>query len=263
MKTIENQTKWTAAQTNCFVRASSPRVVVNLATEPGTTSTSTQSSGALTPAAPERTAGWDSPVPRWKRPLDVALVLLLLPAALPLFVLISLYIKLVSRGPVFFAQTRVGYKGKLFRCLKFRTMHVKKESGVHHQHLAQLINSDQPMKKLDNLGDARIIPLGRLVRACGLDELPQLINVLFGEMSLVGPRPCTPYEYELYKPWHKDRLLALPGMTGLWQVSGKNKTTFDEMVRLDIRYAKSGSFWQDAKIILRTLPALVGQAMEI
>jgi lipopolysaccharide/colanic/teichoic acid biosynthesis glycosyltransferase len=118
------------------------------------------------------------------------------------------------------------------------------------------------MEKMDARGDTRLLPYGRLLRASGLDELPQLINVLWGEMSLVGPRPCLPYEYDHYLPWHKERFNTVPGLTGLWQVSGKNRTTFDEMVRLDIRYAQTKTLWTDLYIMLRTPPTLVIQVME-
>ena len=115
------------------------------------------------------------------------------------------------------------------------------------------------MTKMDMNGDARLIPLGWLLRATGLDELPQIVNVLYGEMSLVGPRPCVPYEYAKYLPWQRARCNALPGLTGLWQVSGKNRTTFDEMIRLDIRYSENLSWQQDLKIIAKTVPALLFQ----
>lgn len=198
-------------------------------------------------------------VPVWKRFLDIALVVLLAPAALLISAAYAVYVKLVSRGPVFFAQERIGQGGKPFRCLKFRTMRVDNESGVHKNHLAELMNSNQSMKKLDAIGDGRIIPLGDIVRSSGLDELPQLINVIRGQMSMIGPRPCTRYEYDLYEPWQKRRFSALPGLTGLWQVSGKNRTTFDEMIRLDIRYAESLSVGQDLVILAKTIPVLLIQ----
>jgi lipopolysaccharide/colanic/teichoic acid biosynthesis glycosyltransferase len=119
------------------------------------------------------------------------------------------------------------------------------------------------MTKLDRRKDPRLIPLGASLRAIGLDELPQIINVLRGEMSLVGPRPCIPYEYELYEPWQQRRFDALPGLTGLWQVSGKNRTTFNQMIRLDIEYAERASLWLDLKIILKTLPALCLQCQDL
>jgi lipopolysaccharide/colanic/teichoic acid biosynthesis glycosyltransferase len=119
------------------------------------------------------------------------------------------------------------------------------------------------MVKLDQRKDPRLIPLGSLLRASGLDELPQLINVLRGEMSLVGPRPCIPYECEAYEAWHRQRFNALPGLTGLWQVSGKNRTTFDQMVRLDIEYSERQSLWLDVKIIAMTLPAVWRQFCDL
>ena len=199
------------------------------------------------------------PIPFWKRCVDIGIILLLLPALALVFLLCSVYIKLVSRGPVFFTQDRIGYRGKLFRIFKFRTMHVHTTEETHRDHLVNLINSNKPMTKLDSVGDKRLIMFAGILRASGLDELPQLINVLRGEMSIIGPRPCTPYEYQMYQPRHKRRLLALPGLTGLWQVSGKNSTTFEEMVALDIKYANSRSFWMDMKILFKTVPVLLSQ----
>jgi lipopolysaccharide/colanic/teichoic acid biosynthesis glycosyltransferase len=126
-----------------------------------------------------------------------------------------------------------------------------------------LIKTNTPMVKLDARKDPRMIPLASALRATGLDELPQVLNVLRGDMSLVGPRPCMPYEYALYEPWHRRRFEAVPGLTGLWQVSGKNRTTFDEMVRFDIEYAERRSLGLDLAIILKTLPALFGQCNDL
>jgi hypothetical protein len=141
-------------------------------------------------------------------------------------------------------------------------MFVDADSTTHQGHLQQLMNSNTPMMKMDSQGDPRIIPFGLLLRTSGLDELPQLINVLCGEMSLVGPRPCLPYEYDNHLPWQKERFGTVPGLTGLWQVSGKNKTTFVEMIQLDIKYSKNKTLWWDLKIILMTVPALVIQMLE-
>ena len=152
--------------------------------------------------------------------------------------------------------------GRRFMCFKFRTMFVDAETKTHQGHLHHLMNSNRPMMKMDSQGDPRIIPFGLLFRSSGLDELPQLINVLRGEMSLVGPRPCLPYEYEKYLPWQKERFGTAPGLTGLWQVSGKNKTTFVEMIQLDVKYAKSKNLWWDVRIILLTIPALLIQMVE-
>jgi lipopolysaccharide/colanic/teichoic acid biosynthesis glycosyltransferase len=142
-------------------------------------------------------------------------------------------------------------------------MQVDAETGPHCDHFRQLMESEVPMTKLDARCDPRLIPLGSLLRATGLDELPQIINVLRGEMSFVGPRPCIPYEYEGYQPWQRRRFDAVPGLTGLWQVSGKNRTTFNEMIRLDIEYSERLSLWLDLKIIFRTLPALWQQCLDI
>jgi exopolysaccharide production protein ExoY len=163
---------------------------------------------------------------------------------------------------VMFRQPRVGHRGRQFTILKFRTMHTNAETRSHQDHTRRLIGSDAPMTKLDAGSDPRLIPLGGILRATGLDELPQLLNVVRGEMSLVGPRPCLPYEYELYEAWQRRRFEAVPGLTGLWQVSGKNNTTFNQMIRLDIEYGERVSFWLDMKIIVKTLPALVRQCLE-
>jgi len=186
----------------------------------------------------------------------------LLPGLLMLGLGVALVVICGSRGPVFFRQRRVGYKGREFTLFKFRTMQVDAETGSHRDHFRQLMEREVPMTKLDARSDPRLIPLGATLRATGLDELPQLINVLRGEMSLVGPRPCIPYEYELYQPWQRRRFDAVAGLTGLWQVSGKNRTTFNEMIRLDIEYSERVSLWLDLKIILKTLPALGQQCLE-
>ena len=201
-------------------------------------------------------------VPTWKRMLDIGCVLFALPAVIPLGLIIGSWIKISSPGPVFFRQIRVGLRGKRFTCLKFRSMRTGADSRVHQDYLKQLMRSNAPMTKMDDKGDSRLIPLGSFLRSTGLDELPQLINVVRGEMSLVGPRPCLPYEYESYLDWQKRRFLTLPGLTGLWQVSGKNRTTFTEMIRLDVAYVENQSLGLDIKIILATLPALFEQVAE-
>ena len=146
--------------------------------------------------------------------------------------------------------------------LKFRTMKVNVETQSHERHLEQLIHADCPMTKLDASGDPRIISGGTILRATGLDELPQLFNVLRREMSFVGPRPCTPHEFQRYQPWQKERVNAAPGLTGYWQVNGKNKTTFTEMIKMDIFYTKNMSFWLDLTIMLKTFPAIFMQLVE-
>ena len=183
----------------------------------------------------------------------------------PLFILIAAIIKVVSPGPIFFHQERMGYGGKTFTFFKFRTMDVNYNTSAHQQYYCNLIkgndNDCSPMAKLDD-DNPQIIPFGNLLRKTYLDELPQLINVLRGEMSLVGPRPPIPYEVAEYIKWHNGRLDALPGMTGLWQVSGKNKLEFKEMVRLDISYSRNLSFFGDLKILLRTPPAILLELIE-
>ena len=201
-------------------------------------------------------------IPGWKRALDVAFIVFLAPAVLPLCGLLSLWIKIVSPGPALFRQVRVGYRGSHFTCLKFRSMKMGADEGAHRIHSRELVDSEKPMTKMDAQGDARLIPLGALFRSTGLDELPQFLNVLRGEMSIVGPRPCIPYECEGYSPSHWERFDTLPGLTGLWQVNGKNRTTFNEMIRYDIAYARTRSLWLDLKITARTLPALVAQVRE-
>jgi exopolysaccharide production protein ExoY len=208
-----------------------------------------------------RTATGSSGIPWWKRALDVTCILLAMPILLPLSLLIGLIIKIVSPGPLFFQQERIGYLGRPFRCFKFRTMIVNADTGVHQGHLADLMASNRPMAKLDG-ADPRVIPGGVWLRALGLDELPQIINVLRGEMSLVGPRPCVSYEYERYLPRHRGRCGTLPGLTGLWQVSGKNKTTFEEMMELDLFYVRTKSLRLDLSILIRTLPAVLIQTLE-
>jgi exopolysaccharide production protein ExoY len=199
-------------------------------------------------------------VPRWKRALDISLVVAALPLLIPLALAIAGIIRLVSKGPIFFEQERIGRDGQKFLCFKFRTMSISANTVLHQGHLRQLIQSDSPMTKMDAHGDTRIIPLGVFIRALGLDELPQLINVVRGEMSIVGPRPCLPYEFELYLPWQRERCKVAPGLTGLWQVSGKNKTTFSEMIRLDIEYSRRCNLLMDIGIIFKTIPVLFSQA---
>ena len=202
-------------------------------------------------------------MPAWKRSLDVGAILVSLPLLVPVMLLLAGLIKCLSRGPVFFRQERVGHQGRRFVCCKFRTMKLNADTEDHRQHLVELMRSDAPMVKLDAKGDHRLIPLGSFLRATGLDELPQLFNVVRGEMSIVGPRPCLPYEYENYHPRQKRRFEAVPGLTGLWQVSGKNKTTFAEMINLDVFYAENQSFGLDVAIMLRTPLALISQVVEV
>ncbi len=199
-----------------------------------------------------------------KRGMDIVFSALLLILLLPVFALIAAIVKLSSPGPVLFKQMRIGYLMTPFTMCKFRTMYATVDHQVHHDYVSWFITaSDQTQSqqkpsvfKLTN--DTRITPIGRFLRRTSLDELPQLWNVLIGDMSLVGPRPPLPYELQQYKPWHRGRVLeAKPGMTGLWQVVGRSRTTFDEMVRLDLRYARTMSLWSDIKILLATPAAVV------
>jgi len=201
-------------------------------------------------------------LPRWKRFIDLAMVTLLIPVWLPIMTLVALWVAITSPGPVFYRQPRVGFKGRGFMLIKFRTMKVNAETHIHEAYLEHLIVSDRPMIKLDATGDPRLILGGKFFRATGLDELPQIFNVLRGEMSLVGPRPCTVGEFERYVPEQRTRVNALPGLTGLWQVNGKNRTTFRQMIEMDIFYSRNISLSLDLKIILRTLPAIVSQLFD-
>jgi lipopolysaccharide/colanic/teichoic acid biosynthesis glycosyltransferase len=201
-----------------------------------------------------------------KRIMDVAGSALLLLLCAPIFALIALAIKLTSQGPVFFRQPRVGKYGIPFPMLKFRSMYANSDSSNHKEYVKRLIagkalpqpsnGNGKGVYKITN--DSRITLVGALLRKSSLDELPQLLNVLKGEMSLVGPRPPVPYEVEAYDLWHRRRLLeAKPGITGLWQVSGRNRVKFDDMVRLDLAYARTSSPWVDVKILLRTPRAVI------
>lgn len=200
--------------------------------------------------------------PWWKRTLDWVFVLSLSPLLLVLGALVGLVVKCGSKGPILFRQERIGWRGQPFTLLKFRTMRVDADTQSHEKHVQQLMETEEPMTKLDAQRDPRLVPLGALLRATGLDELPQFLNVLRGEMSVVGPRPCMPYEYQRYTDRQRQRLGAVPGLTGLWQVSGKNRTTFQRMVELDLEYSRSLSLGQDLKIILKTIPALCVQCLE-
>ena len=195
-----------------------------------------------------------------KRTIDICGSAAALVFCLPLLALISLLIKLTSRGPVLFKQERIGRYGVPFTFLKFRSMRCGNDPRIHQEYVARFIAGEvkSPANRTEKAvykiqDDPRVTGIGRLLRKTSLDELPQLFNVLKGEMSLVGPRPPIRYELEAYKVWHRRRVLEVkPGITGLWQVSGRSKTTFDEMVRLDLRYARTWSPWLDLKILLRT-----------
>src|SRR5438874_5700066 len=201
-------------------------------------------------------------VPGWKAPFDVTCILLALPLWLPLMLLLMLITRIASPGPVLYRQKRVGLGGRHFSIWKFRTMKMSAETQPHEHYFQQLMRVDRPMTKLDAYGDPRLAPFGRFLRASGLDELPQILNVLCGEMSLVGPRPCTPNEFAHYEPWQRQRVNCLPGLTGYWQVNGKNKTTFRQMIEMDLFYLQNMSILLDLKIMLKTGTAIAGQLFE-
>jgi len=197
-----------------------------------------------------------------KRVVDVSGSVVALLLLSPVFFSIAALIKATSTGPVFFKQRRIGQAGKEFTFLKFRSMHVNNDPAIHQEYVRKLIS--QELTEADGTykikNDPRVTAIGRLLRKSSLDELPQFINVLKGDMSLVGPRPPIPYEFENYSLWHRRRILeAKPGLTGVWQVSGRSRTTFDEMVRLDLRYARTCSLRSDLEILLATPAAVVSR----
>jgi exopolysaccharide biosynthesis polyprenyl glycosylphosphotransferase len=193
-----------------------------------------------------------------KRAFDIAAASAVLLCAGPLMLLASAALWLTQGRPLLFRQVRVGRYGRPFELLKFRTMTVAAADLIHRQYVEQWIAAGAPAGARFKLSDdPRVTVLGRWLRRFSLDELPQLINVLRGEMSLIGPRPALPYELELYQSWHRRRLDAPPGITGLWQVSGRNHLSFEQMVRLDIEYIDNWSLAKDLRILLRTVPAML------
>lgn len=201
-----------------------------------------------------------------KRGLDIVGSLALLGVFSPFLLFVAALVRLTSRGPVFFRQVRVGYMAKPFTMLKFRTMRVDADHALHQEFVTNFIKSTGPVHESGNdrffkiINDPRVTALGHLLRKTSVDELPQLWNVLRGDMSLVGPRPPLQYEIEEYQPWHRRRLFeARPGLTGLWQVAGRSRTTFEQMVRLDLRYARTCSLSTDLKILLATPAAVISR----
>jgi exopolysaccharide biosynthesis polyprenyl glycosylphosphotransferase len=191
-----------------------------------------------------------------KRAFDLGATLIGVLLLSPVFIIVAGLIKLTSPGPVFFVQERNGCRGQIFKMYKFRSM---------------VTNAEQLLKELESKNevsghmfkikdDPRITWIGKLIRKTSIDELPQLFNVLKGDMSLVGPRPPIPREVVKYDAWHKLRLSVKPGLTGLWQISGRNGIGFEDMVRLDLKYIRERGFWYDLKIIFRTIPVLIGDS---
>lgn len=191
--------------------------------------------------------------------MDLLLVVLVLPIVVLLSAAVYVWIQLVSPGNVLFRQTRIGRGGKSFTIYKFRSMNSEASTRIHEAHVARLIKADLPMTKLDFGGDSRLIKGGCFLRASGLDELPQFINILLGEMSIVGPRPCLPVEFNLFGSDQRNRFSTLPGMTGLWQVRRDDSTTFRNMVAMDDEYARTSSLSLDLSIILNTPLAIARQ----
>ena len=194
-----------------------------------------------------------------KRTLDITGSLVAMILGLPLFLAVAIAVKATSRGPVLFRQKRIGQHGNHFTFFKFRSMYTGNDHAIHQEYAKNFIangnggghnEAGQTQYKL--VGDPRVTPVGRFIRRTSLDELPQFLNVLRGEMSLVGPRPPVPYEVECYKTWHLNRLATKPGITGLWQVTGRSRVKFDDMVRMDIRYNKARTIWLDIKLLLKT-----------
>jgi exopolysaccharide biosynthesis polyprenyl glycosylphosphotransferase len=201
-----------------------------------------------------------------KRVMDIVGSCLGLLLFSPLMALTAIAIKMTSRGPAVFKQVRLGQSGGRFSFYKFRSMYWNVNDEIHREYVSDLINGHhekinqgevkKPLYKMKS--DPRVTRIGKIIRKTSIDEFPQLLNVLKGEMSLVGPRPPLPYEVQKYKPWHLRRILEVkPGITGLWQVDGRSKTSFDDMVRLDLRYAQHWSLWLDIKILLKTLRAVL------
>jgi exopolysaccharide biosynthesis polyprenyl glycosylphosphotransferase len=196
--------------------------------------------------------GFSPVVKRW---VDVVGTLITGLVLLPALVGISLAIKITSRGPILFKTTAIGKAGRPFTFYKFRSMYVNQGDAAHRRLAERFIKNGEKGAKLSN--DPRVTPIGRWLRKYSLDELAQLINVLKGDMSLVGPRPCSSYEYEMFEGWHRQRCRVLPGMTGVWQVSGRTEVPFNDMVVMDLYYVENASFWLDLTILFKTLPAVL------
>lgn len=196
----------------------------------------------------------------WKRPFDAVLGALALLLALPLVVALAILVELEDGRPAFFAQDRVGLRGQQFRMWKLRTMRADCEQAPHERTAADWFSGRPDGDSYKTLEDPRITRVGRVLRRFDLDELPQLFNVVRGEMSLVGPRPAIPYELTMYEPAYFRRLAVPPGMTGLWQVSGRERLSAAEMMQLDLRYVREASLWLDLQVLARTAPAMLASA---
>jgi lipopolysaccharide/colanic/teichoic acid biosynthesis glycosyltransferase len=201
--------------------------------------------------------------PAWKdkRTFDIILSSIALWLLSPLFLAIAIGIKLSSKGPVVFKQVRIGKNGKPFNFYKFRSMHLGTNDNQHKEYVQDFIkgnnnNQDKNIQVFKITDDPRIFRFGKFIRKTSLDEFPQFFNVFKGDMTLVGPRPCLPYEWECYENWHKNRLNTLPGCTGLWQALGRSSVTFEEMVILDLYYISNMTLWLDFRIVVQTIPVI-------
>jgi lipopolysaccharide/colanic/teichoic acid biosynthesis glycosyltransferase len=217
-----------------------------------------------------------------KRCLDLVLALIIIVVLSPVFLAIALLVRLTSRGPAFYRQERIGYSGRPFVMYKFRSMYLESDERLHRVAYEQFLRGERASGKVDGAllanvpsavgtlsdeatetqqpsGDPRITRVGNVLRRSSLDELPQLFNVLQGDMSLVGPRPPIAYEVGMYEPWHLARLDTLPGLTGFWQVCGRGRVTFGQMVEMDLEYIQKQSFWYDVKWLALTIPAVLSR----
>jgi len=201
----------------------------------------------------------------FKRLIDIFVCVLVVVVGFPFFLALALLIKLTSKGPVFFSQQRIGERGDVFTLYKFRTMRQDTDDSIHREFTRSFIEGRMSNSSLDEKApsiykladDPRVTSVGNFLRKTSLDELPQFINILRGEMTIVGPRPPLQYELEYYEEWHKFRLKVKPGLTGLWQVSGRSSVPFNEMVKLDLYYIEHWSLLLDLKIMLRTIPVML------
>jgi len=192
-----------------------------------------------------------------KRLTDLALTILSLVILSPFFFLTSILIKITSKGPIFYKSKVVGKAEKEFAWYKFRTMKINQNPTTHNEFMYEMIKKKKNEGPLKIKDDKRITKIGKYLRKFSLDELPQLVNVLKGQMSLVGPRPCSPYEYSLLEDWHKKRFSVAPGITGLWQAFGRSSVNYDDMVIMDLYYIENISIWLDLKILLKTIPVVI------
>jgi len=223
---------------------------------------------AIQSAPSQDTIGINAGYLRAKRLLDIVFTLLILLPLCLVFIVVAVLIRLDSTGPIFYRQKRVGLRGAEFNMLKFRSMYVESDDSVHRDAIVKYMNGQEmnvgtvaAIKFQFKLSDdPRITRVGRLIRKTSIDELPQFFNVLRGEMTLVGPRPPLPYEVELYTPHDRLRLSGKPGLTGIWQIYGRSRVTFKDMVEMDIDYLQHQSLWEDLKLIVLTVPVMIGGA---